>query len=246
LQMHYESAAHQVVASIFKGLTGKKITSPSREFASHHQQSGVKCSNKANEGNLFFLDKAFLFIPKPAVFMSFDNVQHVTLSRVGGSVSASRTFDMTVTLKEGQGEYQFNNINREEQQPLEAFLKIKNLRIKNDLVEETNVLLSTLDDEMDEDDDDAVAIRADRGSADEDEESVDEDFLAESESDVAEEFDSAHESSGSSGDEDAEGDDDEDLDAEIEDVPAPPPSKVKVKKEVKSEGPVKKKVKTKK
>ena len=81
LQMHYESAAHQVVSSIFKGLTGKRITQPSRDFSSHHQQSGVKCSNKANEGHLFFLDKAFLFVPKPAVYMSFDNVQHVTLSR---------------------------------------------------------------------------------------------------------------------------------------------------------------------
>jgi structure-specific recognition protein 1 len=36
-----------------------------------------------------------------------------------------------------------------------------------------------------------------RGSADEDEESVDEDFQADSESDVAEEYDSAHESEGS-------------------------------------------------
>lgn len=46
-------------------------------------------------------------------------------------------------------------------------------------------------------DDEVVAARADRGSADEDEESVDEDFRTDSESDVAEEYDSAHESSGS-------------------------------------------------
>lgn len=51
-----------------------------------------------------------------------------------------------------------------------------------------------------------VAPRADRGSADEDEESVDEDFQADSDSDVAEEFDSAHESSGGSDDEMADGD----------------------------------------
>lgn len=112
LQMHYESAAHQVVSSIFKGLTGKKIIAPSRDFVSHHQQSGVKCSLKANEGHLFFLDRAFLFVPKPAVFVGFDNVSHVTLSRVGGNVSASRTFDVTVVLTKGAGEHQFNNINR--------------------------------------------------------------------------------------------------------------------------------------
>lgn len=50
-------------------------------------------------------------------------------------------------------------------------------------------------------DEEVVAARADRGSADEDEESVDEDFRTDSESDVAEEYDSAHESSGSGSDE---------------------------------------------
>ena len=56
-------------------------------------------------------------------------------------------------------------------------------------------------------DDEVVAARADRGSADEDEESVDEDFKTDSESDVAEEYDSAHESSGSGSDADmADGD----------------------------------------
>lgn len=64
-------------------------------------------------------------------------------------------------------------------------------------------------------DEEVVAERADRGSADEDDESVDEDFRTDSESDVAEEYDSAHESSGSDeemadrdGDADAAGDSD--------------------------------------
>lgn len=81
LSMRYEDAAYRVVSSIFKGLTDRKITTPSKDFVSHHQQSGVKCSLKANEGHLFFLDKAFLFVPKPAVFIQFENVAHVTLSR---------------------------------------------------------------------------------------------------------------------------------------------------------------------
>lgn len=53
------------------------------------------------------------------------------------------------------------------------------------------------DADMASSDEEVVAARADRGSADEDEESVDEDFKTDSESDVAEEYDSAHESSGS-------------------------------------------------
>lgn len=55
--------------------------------------------------------------------------------------------------------------------------------------------------------------RADRGSADEDDESVDEDFQSEDESDVAEEYDSAHESSGTGSDvEMADGDEGPEVD----------------------------------
>jgi len=64
---------------------------------------------------------------------------------------------------------------------------------------------------------DDEVVQAVRGSADEDDESVDEDFQADSESDVAEEFDSDHESSG--GDEemaDANGDADSDTAEKVE------------------------------
>lgn len=81
LQMHYEASAHTVVSQIFKGLTGRRVTAPSKDFHSHHNQSGVKCSLKANEGHLFCLDKAFIFVPKPAVFVEFAKIRHVTLSR---------------------------------------------------------------------------------------------------------------------------------------------------------------------
>ena len=58
-------------------------------------------------------------------------------------------------------------------------------------------------------------IQAARGSADEDDESVDEDFHASDESDVAEEYDSNAESSGGGSDEEmADADDDADSDRE--------------------------------
>ena len=88
------------------------LESVQADHQSHHQQSGVKCSIKANEGHLFCLDKSFMFVPKPATYISFDNISIVVLSRVGGPVSASRTFDITIILKAGAGEHQFSNINR--------------------------------------------------------------------------------------------------------------------------------------
>ena len=112
LQSHYEAPIAVVVSDIFRGLSGKRITRPSRDFVSHHEQSGVKCSIKANEGHLYCLDKAFMFIPKPATYIAMDNIASVTMSRVGGAMAASRTFDITFTMKGGMAEHQFSNINR--------------------------------------------------------------------------------------------------------------------------------------
>lgn len=226
LEPRYEEPIHQVVTKIFRGLSGKKVIMPSKDFVSHHGHSGAKCSIKANEGLLYFLDKSLIFVPKPATYIQVENIAIITMSRVGGAVSASRTFDITVSLKAGMGEHQFSNINREEQQPLEEFFKAKNIRFKNEMSDDAGALLAAAldNDVMGSSDDEGV--RADRGSADEDEESIDEDFQAESESDVAEEYDSAHESSGSGSDaemndaSDGGGDDDdEDVDMSEEERP---------------------------
>ena len=91
------------------GRLRSRITDPN---SSHHGHSGVKCSIKANEGLLFCLDKSFMFVPKPATYVQIENISVITMSRVGGAVSASRTFDITITLKGGMGEHQFSNINR--------------------------------------------------------------------------------------------------------------------------------------
>jgi structure-specific recognition protein 1 len=53
-----------------------------------------------------------MFIPKPATYISMDNIASVTMSRVGGAMAASRTFDITFSMKNGQAEHQFSNINR--------------------------------------------------------------------------------------------------------------------------------------
>ncbi|KAK5171788.1 FACT complex subunit [Saxophila tyrrhenica] len=207
LQSSYEGEVGTVIAKIFKGLTGKRLTQPSQDFRSHHGMAGIKCSIKANEGNLFCLDKAFIFVPKPATYISFDHIAVVTMSRVGGAVSASRTFDITVTLKSGAGEHQFSNINREEQQPLENFLKIKGIKTKNEMDGDGSMLAAALSADPDlASSDEEEVVRQDRGSADEDDESVDEDFQADSDSDPAEEYDSDAKSSGGGSDaEDGEG-----------------------------------------
>jgi structure-specific recognition protein 1 len=124
LEASYEAPVHHIIAKLFKGVSGKKIIMPSREFSSHHNLQGIKCSIKANEGLLFCLDRSFMFVPKPATYIQIESIANIVMSRVGGALAASRTFDVTMRLKGGQGEHQFSNINREEQQPLELFFKV--------------------------------------------------------------------------------------------------------------------------
>lgn len=143
-----------------------------------------------------------MFVPKPATYISYEQTASITFSRVGGATSASRTFDITVHMKGGAGESQFSNINREEQKNLEDFFKIKGLRVKNEMDDDGSALLAAAlrDPDMASSDEDVVPSKPDRGSADEDSESADEDFQTDSESDVAEEYDSEHQSSGSGSD----------------------------------------------
>lgn len=209
LESHYEAPIHHVIAKVFKGLSGKKIIMPSKDFVSHHNLNGVKCSIKANEGLLFCLDKSFMFVPKPATYVQIESIASITMSRVGGALAASRTFDITMTMKGGQGEHQFSNINREEQQPLEDFFKAKGIKFKNEMLDDSSTLLKAAMEVGDLVSSDDEETGAGRGSAAEDDESPDEDFEADSESDVAEEFDSAHESEDSDAEMADDGDEDE-------------------------------------
>ncbi|KAL9103568.1 MAG: hypothetical protein Q9163_001406 [Psora crenata] len=229
LQPRYESPQHSVVAQIFRGLAGKKVITPSKDFVSHHQQSGVKCSIKANEGHLFCLDKSFMFVPKPASYIPFDNISVIVMSRVGGAVSASRTFDINIMTKSGGVEHQFSNINREEQKPLEDFFAVKNLKVRNEMLDDSALIQAALNDaDINTSEDEVVAPRADRGSAEEDSEEDDEDFQSDTESDVAEEYDSAHETSGSGTDEEmADANGDEGVDGEDERSVEPKKKKAK-------------------
>lgn len=166
-----------------------------------------------------------MFVPKPATYISYDQTQSITFSRVSGAVSALSTFDITVQLKgAGSQQNQFSNINRDDLKTLEQFFKLKGLRVKNEIDEDEKMLKLAMREQALSSDED-VAPAADRGSADEDEESVDEDFHTESESDVAEEFDSDHESSGGS-DSEAEGGDDSKR-ANDADADGPPKKKKK-------------------
>lgn len=184
LKKNYDSQTHLVMTHCLKGLTERRLIVPSL-FQLRFLQAGVSCSLKALEGYLYPLDRCFLFVTKPTVYIPYTEVESVTMSRTSTGVTALRTFDLEVELRGTNTAHIFANIDKEEQDTIERYCQEKGLRTKNDEKIAKAMLAKAVAEEADDDDDADV----DMGSA-ADDESDDGDFGLGSESEVAEEFDS--------------------------------------------------------
>ncbi|GAA5958801.1 hypothetical protein JCM21900_004768 [Sporobolomyces salmonicolor] len=221
LKQHYDDPAYEVVSLLFRVLTQKKVTTPGN-YQSHDGQAAVKCNLKANEGQLYFLEKQLLFISKQPTLVLFSEISAVVLARVGGALPSARTFDLSIRLKDSSsGPLVFSALNKEELTNITDFLTMKKIKVKNEMEELAAAEAEALGGGI-SDDDDAMSVDSDEESdagrrkakkaatgaplmEDEDEDSeVDEDFQASS-SDGG----SATEDSDAEGDSDAAMSDDD-------------------------------------
>lgn len=66
----------EVIARLFKVLVGRKITVPG-SFTSQSGAHTIGCSYKASVGFLYPLERGFMFVPRPAVHIRFDEITFV-------------------------------------------------------------------------------------------------------------------------------------------------------------------------
>jgi structure-specific recognition protein 1 len=118
-----------VVASVFKSLTQKKVTIP-RGFTSSSVHSAVRCTLKANEGFLYPLDRSFFFVHKPPTHIRFEEITTVEFARVSDGSQTNRTFDLIVNTRSGQS-FNFTSIPRSDYPPLFQFISSKDLKMLN-------------------------------------------------------------------------------------------------------------------
>ncbi|TIB84658.1 SSrecog-domain-containing protein [Wallemia mellicola] len=223
LQKHYDAPAYQVVAQVFRGLSGKDITTP-KTFKSFANQPAIKCNVKANQGDLYVMEKSLFFVTKQPIYIPFSDIQSAQFARVGGAISSSRTFDLRIVQKSGT-ENVFSGINREEHEPLEEFFTNKKIKTKNnlneDLIGAPIQIQEESDSEMDEDD--KRASKANVGQRDEDDESEeDEDFEASSSDEGS--------PSEASSDEEEDDDGDKKMSKKSKDSEGPPKKKARKEK----------------
>lgn len=68
---------------------------------SSNNQCAIACSNRATSGYLYPLDKGFIFVHRPAVYIKFDAIVSVNFARMSGSAGISRSFDFELEMKDG-------------------------------------------------------------------------------------------------------------------------------------------------
>ncbi|TFK23052.1 SSrecog-domain-containing protein [Coprinopsis marcescibilis] len=211
LKKNYEDPTYEVISSVFRALAGKKIIGAG-SFQSRDGHPGIKANLKAIQGDLFMLEKYIFFVSKSPTLIEISDIHQVVFSRVGVNMgaAAARTFDLKIVPKNGP-EYNFTSINKEEHEVVEAYLKDKKVRVKNEMVPDADLLLAAAG--ADDDDEDMQSVvssdeeprnRPPRG-ADEDESEEDEDFQA-SESDSGSPSDTDSDDSGAQTASDASGD----------------------------------------
>ncbi|KAL0576943.1 FACT complex subunit [Marasmius crinis-equi] len=187
LKKHYDEPTFEVVSSVFRALSQRKIIGAG-SFQSRDGHPGIKANLKAVQGDLFMLEKYIFFVSKQPYLIELSDVEKAVFSRVGSSMgaTAARTFDLKIATRSGT-ELTFTNINKEEHEPTESYLKEKKIRIKNEMMADAELLAAAVGDDDDEDEEmqsdssgGKRAVKPSRANDDDDDSEDDEDFQASS------------------------------------------------------------------
>ncbi|CAM9522123.1 unnamed protein product [Chrysoparadoxa australica] len=152
LQPQMEGQVSHLLAKAFRVLT-KKAVFVAGKFRSNTDQHSVGCALGPSEGNLYPLNKSFIFIHKPTKVIGFDEIAYVEFQRYSGQQepgATRRSFDLCVTLKEGHKEFTFSGIDRGEYATLAAWCQNKHIRIKNIKEKNANAEQSALYEALEE------------------------------------------------------------------------------------------------
>uniref|UniRef100_A0A6P7FZY1 Uncharacterized protein LOC114332447 isoform X1 n=2 Tax=Diabrotica virgifera virgifera TaxID=50390 RepID=A0A6P7FZY1_DIAVI len=97
----------------------------------HSGTPAISCSFKAKAGLLYPLERGFIYVHKPTIHITFEDMASVNFARAGGS---TRAFDFKIDLKSGTV-HTFGSIKKEEYGKLFDFITKKKLNIKDEFGE---------------------------------------------------------------------------------------------------------------
>lgn len=206
LEKELSGPLYEVVSKIFRVLINMKITVPGN-FIGHSGTPAVMCAHKQASGFLYPLEKGFLYIHKPPMYVRFEEVSSVHFAR---SDVSTRSFDFEIELKSGQV-LVFNSVEKEEYNKLYDYVQNKHLRIRNAKKMEKNYAedrFAGSDDEIDPYKETVKAEGKERTGADSDDDSDSEDDDYDLDEDIKKRKEERESSEGSGSEPDEEFDSD--------------------------------------
>eukprot|EP01024_Parvocaulis_polyphysoides_P036602 TRINITY_DN3254_c0_g2_i2.p2 TRINITY_DN3254_c0_g2~~TRINITY_DN3254_c0_g2_i2.p2 ORF type:complete len:386 (-),score=105.33 TRINITY_DN3254_c0_g2_i2:399-1454(-) len=110
-----------------------KVSKPGSFTAHDNMSNCIRCSYRADDGYLYFLEHVLIFVHKPVFLIAFEEVENVEFQRQGGMLAASaKTFDFSVRMKwTTDTEFTFRGIQKEEYQHIFRFVQDKGLKVEN-------------------------------------------------------------------------------------------------------------------
>ncbi|ORD93595.1 POB3 [Enterospora canceri] len=123
LRSYYNGTQDEVVVEIFEAMLG--IKAQTSEFQ-------VKCTNKINDGHLFFMQNGIQFLPKPISIGAADVIL-VEFSRLNVSAMQAKTFDMVVHAERANS---FNSISKDMFSLIEDYFKGHGVKMVSEVIED--------------------------------------------------------------------------------------------------------------
>jgi structure-specific recognition protein 1 len=80
LAVEMEDELHNILGKVFKNIAGIKGFIP-KQFIAANGGHSIRCSIKANDGLLYPLAKAFVFVHKPTLVIKFEDIESVDFDR---------------------------------------------------------------------------------------------------------------------------------------------------------------------
>ena len=207
LEKRYEGPLFEVTSNIVRHLTGQKLTVPG-SFRSAKGLPCVKGAYRANEGQLYMLEKSLLFLPKPIVLINHNEVSKIMFGRTGPGLGNPRSFDLKIMLKTSNSqvgtELMLSNVPKEDLELVEEYFLSKGIAIVKEGEQKRTYKESDVEEEESEESDEGEKKRKRKrlvsSEEEEEEESPDEDYV-EGEENEESEYESEDEGSEEEGEE---------------------------------------------